>query len=236
MGNIRKAGTRLLDYLYPPRCPVCGGIYDDGICPPCKRKLIYIREDFCLKCGRPLHESREEYCPDCRRRRHFFDQGRSVFSYQGAIRLTMYRIKYSNRREYAATLGREMARQLEPWIRGRRITRIVPIPLHPSRKRSRGYNQSAILARSLGEALDLPVDERLLRRVKKTVPQKQLDGAQRRKNLSRAFALVGELQGNERILLVDDIYTTGSTVDAAALCLKEGGCGAVYFAAAAGGG
>ncbi len=226
----------ILDYIYPPRCPVCGGISDTGICAPCREKLFYIRDDYCLKCGQPLEDEREEYCADCAKRPHSFDAGRAVFSYQGDLRRSLYRLKYGGMKEYGRVFGAEMAISLGGWIGQRDISRIVPIPLHPVRLLERGYNQAAIPAAELGKRLDIPVDEGLLRRVKPTAPQKMLTGSQRRDNLADAFELKGRIRAGESILLVDDIYTTGSTVDAAAACLKQGGKCLVYVVVVAIGG
>ncbi len=226
----------ILDYIYPPRCPVCDGISAQGICAACKKSLVYITDAYCMKCGKPLEDEQEEYCADCKKKTHFFEQGRSLFSYQGQIRPSLYRLKYTNRREYAAVYGREMADCLGRWICRMRITRIVPVPLHPSRQRKRGYNQAALLAREIGLRLELPVDQKLLYRVKKTEAQKSLSGEERRRNLSQAFQVRGEIRPGERILLVDDIYTTGATADAAALCLRRSGRCAVFVISAAIGG
>lgn len=228
--------SKILDYLYPPRCPVCDRIYGEGICDSCRQKLIYIEEDFCLKCGKPLSDSRQEYCMDCRKRKHAYLQGRALFSYQGAIRKSLYRLKYANRREYACWYGEEMAKCLGKWISQKRITKIVPIPLHPARKRQRGYNQAALLARSIGRYMNIPVDEQLLYRVKKTAPQKALTGQERKANLRNAFEIRKSIRPGERILLVDDIYTTGSTVDAAAECLQRAGKCRIYVITTAIGG
>jgi len=225
-----------LDYLHPPRCPICDEIQTRGICDPCRKELVFIREDYCMKCGKPLTEKREEYCADCRKRTHVFEAGRAVFSYQGRLKQSIYRLKYRGKQEYGRVFGAETARQLGPWIARVQITRIVPIPLHPARKRERGYNQAALIARELGRQLEIPVDESLLRRVKRTAPQKTLTGAERRKNQTGAFALVGEIRPGERILLVDDIYTTGSTADAAAAELKRGGKCRIYVVVVAIGG
>ncbi len=226
----------LLDYIYPPRCPICDGISAQGICDPCRMQLIPIREDYCMKCGKPLEDEREEYCPDCKQRVHAFEAARAVFSYQGKMRQSLYRFKYSGKKEYGKVYGREMARYLEVWIRQALITRIVPVPLHPSRQRERGYNQAALPAKELGRLLDIPVDENLLYREKATVPLKTLSSSERRENLSGAFVLGEAPRACERILLVDDIYTTGSTADAAGTCLKKGGNCLVYLAVIAIGG
>ncbi|MCD8301212.1 MAG: ComF family protein [Clostridiales bacterium] len=226
----------LLDHIYPPRCPICDRISDGGICDECKKELIYIGEDHCMICGKPLTGEQEEYCPDCKKRRHYFAAGRAVFSYQGQLRGSLYRLKYSGRKEYGYIFGEEMARYLGKWIMRLGISRIVPIPLHPSRKRQRGYNQAALMAREMGKLLDIPVDEKLLFRTKKTVAQKKLTGQQRKANLARAFEVRGEICPGERILLVDDIYTTGSTVDAASIALRRSAKCQIYVACTAIGG
>ena len=212
-----------LDYLYPPRCPVCDRISADGICPDCSKKLYRITTDFCMKCGKPLEDSQREYCPDCSRKRHVFRQNRAVLSYRGPVKLSLYRMKYANRRDYAEIYGREMALRLGPWIRRCGITKIIPVPLHRARKRKRGYNQAALIARALGRTLELPVEEKILYRVRNTAPQKALNDRERKANLKHAFWIqdVRRLRRGERILLIDDIYTTGSTLDAAAFCLME---------------
>lgn len=227
---------RILDYIYPPRCPVCDGISAQGICGSCRKKLSFITEDYCMRCGKPLDDERQEFCSDCKRRKHFFIQGRSLLSYQGPVRRSLYRLKYANKREYAEAYGKEMARYLGRWIRQQKITKIVPIPLHPARRKSRGCNQAALLARSLGKQMNIPVDEKLLYRTKKTAPQKALTGAERRINLEKAFIVKGNVCTDERILLVDDIFTTGSTVDAAAKALKQTGDCHIFVASVAIGG
>ncbi|MCD8152064.1 MAG: ComF family protein [Clostridiales bacterium] len=225
-----------LDYIYPPRCPVCDRISAEGICASCRKEIVRIDSDYCLKCGRPLEEKREEYCPECKKRTHYFEQGRSLFSYQGRIRSSMYRLKYANRREYAAVYGREAAESLGRWIRQSQITRIVPVPLHPSRRRARGYNQAALVAREIGRQMDLFSDETLLFRTRKTAPLKMLTAGQRKDVLRGAFQVRDEGCRGARILLVDDIYTTGATADAAALCLRQAGALRVYVLSIAIGG
>ena len=101
--EIRK----LLDYVYPPRCPVCDRVSPEGICGDCRKKIPYIREAFCLTCGKPLEDEQQEYCADCLKKKHSFDLGRALFSYRGQIRSSLYRLKYGNKREYAKVYGRE---------------------------------------------------------------------------------------------------------------------------------
>ena len=96
---------KCLDYLYPPRCPVCGEISSDGICPVCTKKLFFVKEHYCMKCGKPLDAAEAEYCRDCSRRQHAFVRGRALLSYRGPVKLSLYRMKYGNRREYARVYG-----------------------------------------------------------------------------------------------------------------------------------
>ncbi len=226
----------LLDYIYPPRCPICDVISTEGICDNCRKELIYIGENHCMICGKPLSGEQEEYCVDCLKRRHYFAAGRAVFSYQGSLRSSLYRLKYSGRRDYGYIFGAEMARCLGKWIRRLDIDRIIPIPLHPSRRHQRGYNQAALMAGELGKILDIPVDEKMLYRVKKTAAQKSLSGHARRVNLAGAFEVKGRIYPGEHLLLVDDIYTTGSTVDAASIALRHCGKCQIYVVCAAIGG
>lgn len=189
-----------------------------------------------MRCGKPLEDEQQEFCPDCKRKRHFFVRGRSLMSYQGDVRKSLYRLKYGNKREYANCYGEEMAKYLGKWIRQQKITKIVPVPLHPARQRARGYNQAALLAESLGRQMGIPVDETLLYRTKKTAPQKVLTGMQRKQNLAGAFSVKRAIPAGERILLVDDIFTTGSTVDAAAKSLRRAGDCRIFVVTAAIGG
>ena len=145
-------------------------------------------------------------------------------------------MKYGNRREYARVYGQAMAHRLGPWIRQCGITQIIPVPLHPSRKRKRGYNQAEWIAKGISDVLQIPVDTHTLYRVHRTRPQKKLNDIQRKKNLQGAFSVKRVLPPKACILLVDDIYTTGSTVDEAARCLQESGDCRVYVAAIAIGG
>lgn len=227
---------RILDYIYPPRCPVCDKISPEGICGVCRKNIVRIGAVFCMKCGKPLSDEEREYCEDCRKRKHSFDAGRSLFSYKGDVRRSLYRLKYGNKREYAEVYGKEMALTQGRWIRQMKVTRIVPVPLHPSRRRERGYNQAALIARELGRCTGIPVEEDLLFRVRKTAPLKTLTGQERRACLKDAFTVTERIPAGENILLVDDIYTTGTTADAAAACLKKCGCRRVFVVTVAIGG
>ncbi len=223
-------GRILCDLCFPRRCPVCDRPvrpFGRKICPECEKALVFIREPRCLKCGKQLREE-TDLCHDCRRLRHRYTRGLALYSY-GSVRGTLYRLKYAGRREYADYLGEEMAIRLGRQIRSWRPDALVPIPLHPSREKKRGYNQAALLAQSLGRKLDLPVLEGWLIRVRDTRPMKELEGARRQNNLKKAFKIVGNEVKLNTIVIIDDIYTTGSTIDEAALVCREAGVRQVYF-------
>ncbi len=220
-----------LSLLYPLRCPICDGIpeFGESICPECEKKLVFMTEPFCMKCGKPLDDGRAEFCYDCTMKKHVFESGRALFVYQGVIRDSLYRFKYQNKREYAYFYAQRTAGLYEGWIMRMGIEAIVPIPLHKRRKRERGYNQAGLYARYLGKELGLPVEENLLVRVRHTTPQKELSENERKNNLKKAFKCQRNVVQFKKILLVDDIYTTGSTMDAAAEALKSIGIQKVCF-------
>lgn len=175
-----------------------------------------------------MEEERREYCYDCEKTRHAYAQGKSVWNYRGDIKQSIYRFKDGGRREYAVFYAKESARLYGDWIKNKDIEAILPIPIHKNRKKKRGYNQAQIYARELGKLLKLPVDAVTLIRVVDTVPQKKLDDRQRKNNLKKALKIKSDSVQWKKVLLVDDIYTTGSTVDAAASALREAGVEEIY--------
>lgn len=182
-----------------------------------------------MHCGKPLRDETEEYCTDCRNRKSYIRQGRSVWSHSGPVPGAVYRFKYQNKRRYGKVFAGEMDRCCGSLLKRWDIDEIIPIPLHPSRKRMRGYNQAEILASALSDLTGIPVRKDVLLRIKKTKPQKQLDSMERRSNLEGAFAVKKEWTPCRNVLLIDDIYTTGSTVERSAKMLKKAGGENVYF-------
>lgn len=150
------------------------------------------------------------------------------FVYRGAVQKSMYRFKYANRRRYARFLAEEAMQRWENWMREKRIEAIVPVPMYSKKERYRGYNQAALFGRALSEKMDIPCIPRLMIRVKDTRPQKELNGRERENNVKNAFQSPDNVVKYKRILIVDDIYTTGSTVEAVAERLKEAGAEQVY--------
>lgn len=223
----------LKDLLFPRRCPVCDRPVKPAggpICRECADRLRYVGEPACMKCGKALQDKRQEYCFDCSRKKHLYDRGVSLYHY-GSVKDCIYRFKYGGRQEYAAFFGQEMARRLGRQIVAWRPDALVPVPLHPRRLRDRGYNQALLLARETGRRLQIPVLEDWLLRVKNTRPQKLLDGRERQNNLKKAFKISRNDVKLNTIVIIDDIYTTGSTVDEIAAVCRRHGVTKIYFAA-----
>lgn len=217
--------------LFPARCPICGQIHtykDRGVCSNCRRKIEYITEPRCLKCGKQLGEEDREFCKDCSKQEHFFVQGRALCEYE-SVAGALYQFKYKGKREYGEALGEEMAFFMEDYIRRIRPDALIPIPIYPAKKRKRGYNQAEVLAKAIGKNLGLPVETDLVRRIRNTRALKSLNFKERLNNLKNAFILDGNSVKLNTIIIVDDIYTTGSTIDAVAKVFLEAGVKNVYF-------
>lgn len=228
---------KILNILYPVKCPFCGVITSagaekkashHGICAKCRRKIKYITEPRCKKCGKPISKEESEYCFDCTGKKHAFEEGRSLWVHKDPVEQAVYAFKYKNRRIYGKTFGAEMAECYGKYLWKKEVDLIVPIPLHKKRRKERGYNQAEILANELGKRTGIPVDARALKRIKETSPQKKLNDKGRRQNIKGAFASERKIAG-KTIVLVDDIYTTGSTLDEAARTLYQNGAEKVYF-------
>ncbi len=226
---VTGGARHVLDLLYPPVCPFCGKISPEGICAGCRKKIVYVREPRCMRCGKPLRDETREYCRDCETRSSFFDRGYGMWLHREPVSGAVYRFKYKNKRNWGRIFAVELAEHYEGQIRAWGIEEIIPIPLHSTRKRKRGFNQSEVVAGILSELTGIPCRTDVLFRIRKTVPQKQLDRRGRKDNLMGAFGVSREWNACENVLLIDDIYTTGTTVGRAAKMLKKAGAQNVYF-------
>lgn len=228
-GGLRRLGDGVLQAIYPRRCPVCDDIPGQGgrICPECMGKLKLLTPPWCMRCGKRTEEG-EEYCRDCREKGHLFERGRALYEYESAAE-SIYRFKYGGRREYAEFFGEQIAAYLGDFIASVGPEAFVPVPLHRRRRARRGYNQARLLAEAVGRRTGIPVYGDLLVRVRDTVPQKKLNPSERQNNLKRAFNMRRNDVKLNRILVFDDIYTTGATIDEAARVLKEAGAERIYF-------
>lgn len=224
------------ELLYPSVCPFCGKINKDGICHTCQKKISYITEPRCMKCGKPIQNEEQEYCYDCSRFEYAFKQGYSLWVHHQPVSGAIYQYKFHNKRCFARIFAKEMVKNYGWAIRKWEIQAIIPVPLYKSKRRKRGYNQAEILAdefakewQTAGVGKDIIVLKNVVFRVKKTKPQKMLDDFGRQKNLQGAFSVAKGWKPIKRVLIIDDIYTTGATIQKIASQLKKAGVENVYF-------
>lgn len=232
----------LLNLFFPNfRCICCGEeseLNSMGLCSKCQIGLKNDQKDFthCATC--PIFiPIADKHCINCRGlKEHSFKAALAVFPYQGEIRKIIHDFKYRGAIKWAKPLGTLMGQAVGQDHRFRDIKMVIPVPLHESRQKIRGYNQSELLAREIGRELGLPVEGDIINRAKNTPSQTGLDRKGRHDNLANAFEIrnSGNLQG-ENILLVDDIYTTGATVENCSRILKEGGAKNIFVVTCAAG-
>ncbi len=187
-----------------------------------------MQEPFCLKCGKQLQHEEQEYCEDCKKNRHLYIQGSALYDY-GSMADSIFRFKYAGRMEYADFYGRELYERKAGWLSMVQPDALVPVPIHAARKRKRGYNQAELVARHLSSLCGVPVNNSLIYRPKQTAPLKDLSHSERQNNLKRAFKIRQNDVKLSTIVIIDDIYTTGSTIDAMSEVLHQAGISDVYF-------
>lgn len=232
-GFAREWGESLISLIYPERCPVCDGVLsgmekDEHICEECSAKIRFINSPRCFKCGCALQDDSEEYCRACKIRKHVYDRGLALFEYD-TVRISMYRFKYSGREEYAKFYAKAAYEELGKEIAKWRPDGIVPVPMYAAKKRMRGYDQAESFATEFGELMGIPVYTDMVKRVRATAPMKTLSARERGANLKNAFIIGRDDVKLRQVLVVDDIYTTGSTIDAVAAVFKGAGVDKVWF-------
>ena len=231
------------DVIYPAVCPVCGEklpfMADFKIKnskfvkmrahAKCMSSLVLIADPYCLKCGKPVPGESDEYCYDCLHTTHDFDRGRSMWIYNDAAAASIFAYKYGRRQEYAKFYAEEAVRYLGEYIKAADPDILVPVPVSAERMAERGFNQAELIAEHIGELTGIRTFGNILCRVRKTMPQKELGKNERRMNLKKAFRVWEDADlAGLRIMLVDDLYTTGATVDACSKALKDAGAAEVW--------
>lgn len=218
-----------LDVCYPRCCEGCRGDASGSgghLCWDCLATAMYISDPMCTRCGDPVDGLVEHVfeCPWCRRTHPAFDAARSALRFRGPIREAIHRFKYNRATHLSVDLGGLLAGCVRAHFGGERFDAIAFVPLYPSKARARSYNQARLLAEDLGRRLNVPVVRKALERVRFTRTQTRLDADERKQNVRGAFkAAMPEWIDGRRWLLVDDVMTTGATVDECARVLKDHG-------------
>ncbi len=218
--------------LYPPRCTFCQNIVplsvEDLICYHCQEAYPLIQDPVCQKCGKQLAHD-DSLCLDCKTSSHEYTQGIALYPYEGTIQETLYRFKYGGRRKYAKFFAKMMYHQLKHTSFFHTIHCIIPVPVSKERLKQRGYNQAEEIAKHLSNISKIPYNRDILIRTKHTKPQSGFSPAQRLSNIQGAFQVTRPLPAQDQnILIIDDIYTTGSTINECARVLKEAGAHYIY--------
>lgn len=235
---IKKVFSYLESLLFPPACPFCEKIMDyreDVVCGKCLQHLPFICEPRCVKCGKGL-ENEGNFCEDCKNGNHLYTQGRAVWKYEGVVADSIINYKYHSRKAYGEVYALWIVRCLGYWIKSKKIDMIIPVPIHEKRREKRGYNQTELIAEKVAVLLNIKYCDDMVIRDKNTTPQKALSVLERMKNMQRAFKVVKNGFEGKNVLIIDDIYTTGVTMDALSLVLINAGAANVYFAAVSEGG
>ena len=212
------------DFFFPKQCVGCGKV-GSFLCSSCKGKLSWLLSPICTKCGKP--EASDIVCPNCWQGKTEIDGIRSPFLFENVMRKAIHQLKYHNLKAISSCLAQFLADYLAANPLPGEI--LVPVPLHPKRLKQRGYNQSSLLAREVGKLVNMEVVESCLIRVKEAQPQARTTNVeQRRKNVSDAFICRDETVNNKHIILIDDVCTSGATLEACAGTLKNKGAISVW--------
>jgi competence protein ComFC len=223
-----------LGLLYPEACQLCGRDRAEAsggfVCAGCQSQVKFIRPPFCRRCGLPFAGDLTTpfECANCQELELHFRSARSAVVAKTVVREVIHRFKYQRALWFEPFLAGLLLREAIPALQGEKWDWIVPVPLFPAREREREFNQAAILAGHLSRATNIPLNGRLLRRVIFTSTQTLLTRSQRAANMAGAFAMRDKMKLNgEKIVLVDDVFTTGATTSACAKSLRRAGAGEV---------
>ena len=230
MGTWDNIKDFALDRLFPRKCPLCGTLLlpNERICGKCSDGVVYIQPPVCRRCGRQIFD-----CA-CRGDNYSFVRCVSPFVYTKAVRNGMHRLKFHNVPESADFFGLYMASAVNREYRNLTFDLILSVPMHSADLHRRGYNQAELLARSISRRLTIPTANRILIKRVQNSTQHTLSRADRKSNVSGVFEVARpHLIAGKRILLCDDIITTGSTLDACAAELLKAGAHEVYCVTAA---
>lgn len=218
----------LKNLFFPPKCAICKKVLKithelPNICSQCEKEIKILPVKTCVKCGKPTDAGYDKpFCMYCTKNITSIDGVVSPFLYEGALRESVLRFKFSNKPYYAATYAHFIAKRLEEYKLTSAFDAIVPVPIGKKRLASRGYNQTLITAKYLSKFTGKPVLD-ILKKIKDTPPQSTLKISERKTNLKDAIVLKKNAPTVKRVLLIDDVYTTGTTAKTCATVLHKGG-------------
>lgn len=237
----------MINLIFPKKCPFCADVLKKSsleICPECEKiveSLYVIKEPVCKKCGKPLDNNQKEYCFDCKHHTRSFIQGICLFQYghraanihgkdlrYHSMGESIQRFKYKGSRTYAIYYIKKLMQVHGQELLKIKAQAIIPVPIHKKKYQTRGYNQAEVLANELAKELKIPVLSKFLIRSKETLAQKELTQEQRILNLMDGFTVPKPISKLKRVILIDDIYTTGATMEACTRKLLEAGIKEVY--------
>jgi ComF family protein len=220
LGTWFQKFSQFLDLLFPPRCVHCHAA-NSWLCQTCFKDIPFIVTEVCGRCGTPISVDVSLLCQQCLNNPLTYIDGVRVASYyeDNPIRSAIHALKYRNHKGLVTCLGEILAQAYRQQHLEADV--VVPVPLHRSKLKERGYNQSELLAKEVCRLLKLPINTVTLQRFRKTKSQMTLGTGERHKNVAHAFLCNDKQLQNQRVLLIDDVCTTGSTLDFCAAALKE---------------
>ncbi len=223
-----------IDFIFPQKCPNCDKQIDATqlFCEKCFHQISFIKPPICHRCGLPLscenyHPNDKILCPDCLKKRPTYDLARAVFVYDSFSKTSILKLKYADKMEYALPFTELMQQAGRDLFEKTDI--IMPVPMHWRRKLKRKYNQADLLGNALAKKVKIPYMSNVLVRSRHTETQENKSFQERNRNVKDAFTItqVNKVK-NKHILLIDDVFTTGATVNNCAKALKKAGAKAVY--------
>jgi ComF family protein len=221
--------STLFQFFLPPQCPCCEKFLEEdqqGFCSNCLSEIRWIEPPFCSICGIPFisKEVESHPCGACVTHRKYFTMARALGAYEGSLQEAIHRWKYEGKTHLSFFFAEWMAEGLNRYWEPDSLDLLIPVPLHTHRLRERGFNQALLLVKELSRRTGISYRKTILQKKKPTIPQVNLSGTEREKGLREAFHVVGkeELEGKS-VLLVDDVYTTGATVNECSKVLLRGG-------------
>jgi ComF family protein len=226
--------SSLLDFIFPPLCHCCHTFIPDAgaihICAECRTGMAPVSSPLCLQCGIPFSGAGNDHrCGACLKNPPAFTSARAPFIYQGAIAEMLHRFKYTPKPHLRRPLALLTTEALAGYLSDTKAEVVIPVPLHKKRLRQRGFNQAILLGELLAKQQQIPLERSVLQRIRWTEPQVNLSASERHSNVRGAFAVRESSRLNgKRVLLADDVFTTGSTLNECAKTLVAAGAEAVH--------